>query len=164
MAPVRDWQVGGAIVESTGGVLMVENHRRGDHVDWSPPGGVIDPGETVLGGLTREVNEETGITVRRWVGPVYEIEAIAPDLQWTLRVEAYRAAEFEGDLEVRDPDGIVVCAEYCRGALLEQRLENSPRWVSEPLVEFLTDRWSGGRTYRYRVDGVDIRSLDVTRL
>ena len=161
---MRDWQVGGAIVESPGGVLMVENRRRGDRVDWSPPGGVIDPGETMLGGLTREVAEETGIAVRRWVGPVYEIEAIAPDLEWTLRVEAYRAAEFVGDLEVCDPDGIVVCAEYCQGALLEQRLESSPRWVSEPLIEFLAHRWSGGRTFRYRVDGEDLRSLEVTRL
>ncbi|MFA9565712.1 MAG: NUDIX hydrolase [Acidimicrobiales bacterium] len=162
--PVRDWQVGGAIVESPGGVLMVENRRRGDHVDWSPPGGVIDPGETMLGGLTREVNEETGITVHRWEGPVYEIEAVAPDLCWTLRVEVYQAAEFVGDLRVADPDGIVVCADYCRGELLERRLEGSPRWVAEPLIDFLSQRWSGGRTYHYRVDGADLASLRVTRL
>ncbi len=32
-------------------------------VDWTPPGGVIDPGETISEGLVREVREETGLVV-----------------------------------------------------------------------------------------------------
>src|SRR4051794_17011427 len=60
-------------------VLLVENVRRNGTSDWTPPGGVIDPGEDLLAGLTREVREETGLEVLRWAGPLYEIRAEAPD-------------------------------------------------------------------------------------
>ena len=59
---MRAWLVGGAIVEGPDGLLLVRNRRRNGALDWSPPGGVIDAGESVLEGLTREVEEETGLT------------------------------------------------------------------------------------------------------
>jgi 8-oxo-dGTP diphosphatase len=80
---MRDWVVGGAVIEVgipglaavggvTEGVLLVENRRRDGRSDWTPPGGVIDPGEDVVDGLTREVREETGLEVvpQRPVGQV----------------------------------------------------------------------------------------------
>ncbi len=57
---------------------------------------MIDPGEVVLDGLTREVREETGLEVVTWDGPVYEIVAEAPGLGWRLRVEVHRAVEVRG--------------------------------------------------------------------
>ena len=52
---VRRWTVGGGIILNEEAILMVLNHRKGGRTDWSTPGGVIDEGETVLEGLTREV-------------------------------------------------------------------------------------------------------------
>ena len=77
---MRRWLVGGAVIEGPEGILLVQNQRRGGRIDWSPPGGVIDDGEDVLTGLSREVREETGLIVTRWEGPIYTIEATAPDL------------------------------------------------------------------------------------
>ena len=109
---MREWVVGGAVIEGPGGVLLVRNRRRDGSHDWSPPGGVIDAGESVIEGLTREVNEETGLVVQRWSEVVYEISAVAPDMGWKLRVETRIAMDWSGDLSIDDPDGIVDHAEW----------------------------------------------------
>ncbi len=161
---VREWLVGGGVIEGPGGVLLVQNRRRDGRVDWSPPGGVIDPGETLLGGLTREVEEETGLTVTAWTGPVYEVVAEAPGLGWRLRVEVHRAVAFAGELTVADPDGIVVDARFAAADSCGPLLADAPRWVREPVGDWLGGPWEGTRPYAYRVDGTDRSSLSVTRV
>jgi 8-oxo-dGTP diphosphatase len=150
---VRDWLVGGGLVTADGGVLLVQNRRRDGRVDWSPPGGVIDPGETLLGGLTREVEEETGLRVTDWAGPTYEITAEAPEMGWRLAVEAHHGTAFEGEVTVDDPDGIVVAAAFVAPDQCGALLAGAPRWVREPLAEWIAGPWSGTRRYAYRVEG-----------
>ena len=71
MGAVRRWTVGGALIESGGSLLLVRTRRRGGRHDWTPPGGVIDPGETLVDGLAREVAEETGLVATAFarIGP-----------------------------------------------------------------------------------------------
>ena len=52
--------VAGAVVRDDGKVLAI---RRRDNGHWEPPGGLLEPGETALEGLKREVLEETGYAV-----------------------------------------------------------------------------------------------------
>jgi 8-oxo-dGTP diphosphatase len=163
---VREWLVAGALVEAAGGVLLVRNQRRGGSTDWSTPGGVIDDTDaTLLDGLTREVEEETGLRVTSWEGPIYEVHAVALDLGWTLRAEIHRALEYEGELRVEDPDGIVIAAEFVAVAECAARLaaEGSP-WVHEPLAEWLEERWGADapRGYRYELRGTR-EAFDVRR-
>jgi 8-oxo-dGTP diphosphatase len=160
---MRDWLVGGGLILDQGGLLLVRNRRRSGEHDWTPPGGVIDASETLIDGLTREVAEETGVTVARWHGPVYEVEVEAPGLGWRLRVEAHLALEHAGALRVDDPDGIVVEAAYVDAGDWEGHLAGCHRWVSEPLGEWLCDRWVDSRRYRYGVDGDDPRTATVSR-
>ncbi len=114
MSDVKDWGVAGGIVLDGDALLLVQNRRRNGAFDWSPPGGVIEiaEGEAVVDGLTREVEEETGLRVSAWAGPIYEVRADAPGLGWRLRAEVHVALEYEGDLRVDDPDGIVVDARF----------------------------------------------------
>jgi 8-oxo-dGTP diphosphatase len=160
---VREWLVAGALVESDGRLLFVRNQRRGGYEDWSTPGGVIDPGETVLGGLSREVQEETGLLVTEWEGPVYDIQAEAPDLGWSLRVEVHRALAYEGDLVVDDPDGIVVDARFVDPQECGVLLDGGHRWVGEPLGVWIGGERDHGRSYRYVVRGRDLHGLEVER-
>ena len=68
---------GRRLIETPAGVLLVRNQRRGGFEDWSTPGGVIDAEDAdLLAGLTREVEEETGLVVREWSGPLYEVRAL----------------------------------------------------------------------------------------
>jgi len=164
---MRSWVVGGAVIETAeGGVLLVKNRRRSGVHDWSPPGGVIevDDGEALLDGLTREVREETGLLVTEWEGPIYEIETAAPGLGWTLRVEVFRAVTVTGSLLIDDPDEIVVDARYVQRDECAGHLEGNHPWVVEPLLEWLADPWTGSRAYGYQVDGDDPTALVISRL
>lgn len=146
-------------------MLLVENRRRGGLVDWTPPGGVIDEGEDVVGGLTREVREETGLEVLSWGGPIYEIVADAPGLGWRLRVEVHRAVEVSGTVSVGDdPDGIVIDAAWVDLSSCEQRLVDAHPWVREPLLEWLEDREARLPLFRYEILGERLADLAVSRL
>ena len=160
---MREWLVAGALIEGPDGLLLVENRRRNGSFDWSPPGGVIDEGEDVLEGLGREVVEETGLVVTEWSPPVYDIEVLAPDLGWHLRVEAFRAVSWTGELVVDDPDGIVVDARFVAIDRCVEHLDRGHRWVGEPLGEWLAEPWEGSRSFAYHVAGVDPASFAVTR-
>jgi hypothetical protein len=113
--------------------------------------------------VTREVVEETGLVVDGWTGPVYEIEAEAPELGWVLRVEAHLARTWTGDLAIADPDGIVVDACFTPTGGCGDLLAAAPRWVAEPLTDWLTEHWTDCRTYRYLVTGADRGTIRVER-
>ena len=161
---VRDWEVAGGVVLRGDQLLLVRNRRRNDSVEWSTPGGVVDPGETMLEALGREVQEETGIQVHLWEGPLYEITVDFTDLGWRLRVETHRAVDWNGEIVLEDPDGIVEHADFYYPDECEDRLVQSPRWVREPLMEWCRNRPHQKLTYRYQVTGTEIDGLAVTRL
>lgn len=161
---MRDWLVGGALIEGPDGLLLVCNRRRDGSHDWSTPGGVIEEGEELLAGLAREVEEETGLVVTKWAdGPVYEVRILAPEMGWRLRVEAHRALAFSGELRLTDPDGIVVDARFVDPQQHEAHLSTCSPWVREPLLEWLTERWELQRGFAYDVVGQDRSTMKVTR-
>ncbi|MGW3339661.1 NUDIX hydrolase [Streptomyces sp. NPDC001009] len=52
--------VAGVIIDDNGRALLI---KRRDNGHWEPPGGVLEPEETIPDGLQREVLEETGIKI-----------------------------------------------------------------------------------------------------
>jgi 8-oxo-dGTP pyrophosphatase MutT (NUDIX family) len=165
--PTREWTVAGAVLEQGDELLLVCNQRRNGSLDWSTPGGVIDAtDENVLAGLTREVEEETGLVVREWEGhPLYEVTAVALDLGWVMHCEVHRAVSFDGVLRVDDPDGIVVDAAFVPKADVRARLDECFHWVREPLAEWLLERWepTARRGFHYDVRGKSLDTLEVVR-
>lgn len=156
--------VAGAVMEQDGHLLLVQNRRRNGAHDWSTPGGVVDSTDSsVLAGLTREVEEETGLIVRAWDGPLYEVTAIALDMGWQMRCEVHRAVEFDGDLRIEDPDGIVVDAGFFAPTHVDERLANCFRWVRDPLAAWLGERWtpSAPRRFTYEVRGTSLANFEV---
>ncbi len=158
------------MIEGPDGLLLVQNRRRDGSLDWTPPGGVIDPGEDVLTGLTREVREETGLEVRSWAGQLYEVSAVAPGLGWRLRVEAWVVDDYDGEIALDDPDGIVIDARFVARDACAGHLDGGHPWVADPVTAWLAERWSPvpvphddrpPRTFGYEVEGDHPTALTV---
>jgi 8-oxo-dGTP diphosphatase len=169
MADMRNWVVGGALIprldgEDLGGLVLVGNRRRDGSVDWTPPGGVIDRGERLRDGLTREVFEETGLTVTAWAGLRYSVVVEAPELGWRLRVEAWETADVEGDVRLADPDGIVEEVRHVAAVDAVALLATSPQWVHVPVGDWLRGARSDCGSFRFRVLGSDRSTSRVERI
>lgn len=154
LSGLRHWSVAGGVVRDAGGrLLLVENERRDGSIDWSTPGGVVDAGESFVEALTREVAEETGLSVASWVGPAYRVEVTAPDLGFFLQVEAHAAATWNGSIDIEDPDGIVLSASFCSIDRANELLVSAPVFVREPLLAHVVDGVVDGRTFSYTITG-----------
>ena len=156
--------VAGAVIERDGGLLLVKNRRRNGAHDWSTPGGVVDPTDaSILDGLAREVEEETGLVVQSWEGPLYSVTAVAVEMGWQMHCEVHRAVEFEGELRIDDPDGIVVDAAFVTPDLVDRHLADCFRWVRDPLAACLLDRWEAAdaRAYHFEITGTSLADFQV---
>lgn len=160
---MRRWVVAGGLLHDERGLLLVANRRRGGSIDWSTPGGVVDRGETTLQALTREVREETGLSVANWSRMAWTTEVDFVDMDMHLAVEVHLAASFSGELRVEDPDGIVIDACFLGAADVGERLVDSPRWVAEPMRDWLAEPWDEPLHFGYRARGTSVDSLRTER-
>jgi 8-oxo-dGTP diphosphatase len=159
---MRRWQVGGGLIRHGDGLVLVCNRRRDQSLEWTPPGGVIDEGETLLEGLTREVFEETGLVVPSWSGCVYRVTVDAPDMGWQLRVEAWEAASVEGEVVIADPDRIVEQVRHVAAHEAPALLQASPPWVREPVGDWLESTVQ--THYRFVLNGVQRSGARIERV
>jgi ADP-ribose pyrophosphatase YjhB (NUDIX family) len=165
MESLRRWTVAGGVIEADSRILLVENLRRNGSKDWSTPGGVVELGEDPIVGLTREVEEETGLVVTQWSEPLYRVSTVAPEMGWHLDVVVHRAVDWTGVVNIgQDPDGIVVGAEFCAHDTVANYLSEAARWVREPMLAWMADQWTNSPLFRYQLDGADRATASVSRL
>ena len=169
---MQAFTVASGIVIEDHRLLLVQNQRKNGSLDWSPPGGVVDPGEQVLAALTREVDEETSLKVSGWSSRFYAVEAEFARREITLRAEVYRAEMFSGSLEIDDPDEVVVDGGWVDLTQATELLDESPRWVGEPLRHAIGALFANGdpsesappaepATWRYRIEEAPIDSQEM---
>jgi len=163
-SPTPTLRVGAYAVCLRDGAVLLARLIGADPPLWTLPGGGLDHGEDPRDGAIREVEEETGLRVTEWEGPVYLVDAEAVDAGWHMKVEVFRAVTFEGDLYVDDPDGIVEDARFVPVDECEATLMATWQLITEPVGAWLTERWTDVREYRYRVHGATRAEMTVMRL
>lgn len=160
---MKQWAVASSIIVSDDTYLLVANRRRNDSIDWSPPGGVVDEGETPVEALTREVVEETGLSVGAWGPEAYEVTVRFVDLKMHLTVNCFPALDWSGSITIDDPDNIVEEAQWCTSQQCAELLAQAPVWVSEPFLAYLSDLSTPG-PFIYEVFGERLSEATVQRV
>jgi len=75
--------VAGIVFDAAGRVLLVERGQPPGEGRWTVPGGRLEPGETLVAGVARELAEETGLIIE--VGPLVEVvERIGADYHFVI--------------------------------------------------------------------------------
>jgi len=100
---VTDWpQLGvGAIICHQDKILLVQRGRPPSEGLWSIPGGKVQPGETLMAAVEREILEETSVVIR--VGELaYHFEFIENDASAGLRYH-YVVLDYFGEYVSGDP-------------------------------------------------------------
>ena len=161
---MRSFRVGGGLLVVDNQLLLAANRRRQGTLEWTPPGGVIDHGESVTGGITREVREETGLHVTTWHECHYTVSVEAADLGWLMSVEAWFATSAHGEIELNDPDGIVEQAAFFDLTQVELLLADSPLWVRVPLMAWINGGMCPIGPFAFAVIGNDRSTARVEQL
>ncbi len=91
----------GAIIFSQESVLLVQRGREPAKGEWSIPGGKVELGETLTQAIVREVDEETGLTVRP-VALVKTLERIFRDPDGKVKYH-YVLCDFRCEVLDGDP-------------------------------------------------------------
>lgn len=130
-------QVAAGILMQGDALLLVRQVHAGRDF-WSLPGGVVEEGETVLDGLRRELEEETGLVPRGPVELAHVIELRTADFVSLAHVFCVPDWRRSPAAPEGDPDGEVLAWEFTPLPLARERLRALP-WpaMREPILAHL---------------------------
>lgn len=126
--------VAGVVRDAAGAILL---HRRRVDAGWAPPSGAVEPGESVLDAIRRELREETllEVEVERLIGvysdPAYQIVHY-PDGQLVHFVTCVFACRVAGG-QLHGSDEGLEWGWFAQDALPDPLLTYAETWLADAL-------------------------------
>jgi ADP-ribose pyrophosphatase YjhB (NUDIX family) len=156
--------VAAAVIRRGDEVVLVLQGAPGETQFWGLPGGVVENDELVPEGLAREVLEETGLEIRGLrLAYLRQIDnRRSEQLQegrgrhavgYLVTVWVFEVDSWDGELEARDPDGVVSEARFVAVGEAVERLRRT-HWL-ELAADYLEGRVEPGALHfeRWHEDG-----------
>jgi 8-oxo-dGTP diphosphatase len=152
-----------AIISRDEEIVLVAN-AWGNQLQWSLPGGLIEPGEDFVTALRREVQEETNLDVDRPNRLCYVVHSCVTQLQEEAIIFAFDFAKVAGTLAVADDDYVKKVGFFSKQQI--PHVINNPA-NSLPLLDYLNapsstgtpvyyfDDADGRMSLRYQISGWD---------
>lgn len=149
----RFYQIVAALMWREGEILLVEQRGPGDPFPtWALPGGQVEAGELWSEALAREVREETGLTVVNPGRLLYLAQIDDPGAGRQTSAVVFEVCDWDGELQPRDPGGLVKQARFLSIEEALRRLEALPwRAMGEPASVYLKGETSPGAVWFYRI-------------
>lgn len=145
----------GGIVISNGRVLLVRRGTEPGYGEWTIPGGLLEPGETLVEAVVRELHEETGVTVRV-LDLVEAVERIFFDASTTDISEVAEGCELSANDVSSETSGNTVQPQ-------KTQLVEGPAPLGQPparpryhyvILDYLCELVSGEPTVRQEISAV----------
>ncbi len=144
-----------AVIRDGARLLLVQEQGIDNReATWMLPGGRVAYGESPEVAVSREILEETGLSVTGTPHLVFsvEIDSQLDDLVGRWQALTY-ACEADGTIEPADPEGLIRTAEWVDVDEALDRLASVEWYDAEPLRSFLDGSAPDGTEWRYRLTG-----------
>lgn len=134
-----------ALVRNGDSVLLVEQQAPHDAApSWALPAGGVEPGESPVDALAREIREETGLSMTGVPKIAFEVRYVREGRAWLAMTFDCEAS---GEIRPNDPDGLVLSARWVSVEEALSRLVGPDWYDPEPLTRWLTGNAERGATY-----------------
>ena len=157
MEGLRNIRIVAAVIEVDGEVMLVRQQGPTDpEPAWALPGGRVEPGESLIEALARELMEETGLTLDE-VSPtlLYVCEVIDPHDATHSVASVFRVRVRPDSGPINDPDGFIQEARFVPMADAIAYLGQHPfPSMREPTSACL--RGDGATFWSYRVSPLGV--------